>query len=60
MGDERAGARGVDDDDREGGREGGDGGAQAGDETHAENYDAAQLAVRVREIDRRREHTSTM
>lgn len=37
-----------------------DGGAQTGDETHAENYDAAQLAVRVREIDRRREHTSTM
>lgn len=34
--------------------------AQTGDETHAENYDAAQLAVRVREIDRRREHTSTM
>lgn len=34
--------------------------AQTGDETHAESYDAAQLAVRVREIDRRREHTSTM
>jgi len=36
------------------------GGVQTGDETHAESYDAAQLAVRVREIDRRREHTSTM
>lgn len=35
-------------------------GAQTGDETHVESYDAAQLAVRVREIDRRREHTSTM
>lgn len=30
------------------------------DEAHAESYDAAQLAVRVREIDRCREHTSTV
>lgn len=30
------------------------------DEVHAESYDAAQLAVRVREIDRCREHTSTV
>lgn len=33
---------------------------QERDEAHAESYDAAQLAVRVREIDRCREHTSTV